>query len=101
MERALHSDQPQSHPEGRRFLGTFLLAMLNLSVMVSLRNLPIVAEYGFGSSFFYMFVALVFLFPSALVSAELATGWTRTGGIYVWVREAFGPGWGFFAVWMQ
>ncbi|OGN65267.1 MAG: transporter [Chlamydiae bacterium RIFCSPHIGHO2_12_FULL_49_9] len=75
--------------------------MLNLSVMVSLRNLPIVAEYGFGSSFFYLFVALVFLFPSALVSAELATGWTRTGGIYVWVREAFGPGWGFFAVWMQ
>lgn len=85
----------------RRFLGVFLLAMLNLSVMTSLRNLPIVSEYGFGSPFFYLLVALVFLFPAALVSAELATGWTRTGGVYIWVREAFGPGWGFFAVWMQ
>ncbi len=85
----------------RRFLGVFLLALLNLSVMTSLRNLPIVSEYGFGSPFFYLLVALVFLFPAALVSAELATGWNQTGGVYIWVREAFGPGWGFFAVWMQ
>lgn len=89
----------QTNP--RRFLGVILLALLNLSVMTSLRNLPIVSEYGFGSPFFYLLVAVIFLFPAALVSAELATGWTRTGGIYIWVREAFGPGWGFFAVWMQ
>ncbi|HSX11143.1 MAG TPA: amino acid permease [Chlamydiales bacterium] len=85
----------------RRFLGVILLALLNLSVMTSLRNLPIVSEYGFGCPFLYLAVAIVFLFPAALVSAELATGWSRTGGVYIWVREAFGPGWGFFAVWMQ
>lgn len=88
-------------PGSRRFLGVALLALLNLSVMTSLRNLPIVSEYGFGSAFFYLLVAIVFLFPAALISAELATGWTRTGGVYIWVREAFGPGWGFFAIWMQ
>ena len=75
--------------------------MLNLSVMASLRNLPLVAEYGIGSAFMYLLVAVVFLFPAALVSGELATGWSQTGGIYIWVKEAFGPGWGFFAVWMQ
>ncbi|MDE3045646.1 MAG: amino acid permease [Verrucomicrobiota bacterium] len=75
--------------------------MLNLSVMASLRNLPLIAEYGLGSAFFYLLVAVIFLFPAALVSAELATGWSKTGGIYIWVKEAFGPGWGFFAVWMQ
>lgn len=85
----------------RRFMNVFLLAMLNLSIMASLRNLPIVAHYGYGLIFFYAVVAIGFLFPCALVSAELATGWARTGGIYVWVREAFGPRWGFFAVWMQ
>ena len=85
----------------RRFLNVPLLALLNLAVMTSLRNLPLVSEYGWGSSFFYLLVAIIFLFPAALVSAELATGWTRTGGVYIWVREAFGPGWGFFAVWMQ
>lgn len=85
----------------RRFIGVFLLALLNLAVMTSLRNLPIVSEYGFGSPFFYLLVAVVFLFPAAFISAELATGWSQTGGVYIWVKEAFGPGWGFFAVWMQ
>jgi glutamate:GABA antiporter len=87
--------------QNRRFLNLPLLALLNLAVMTSLRNLPIVSEYGFGSSFFYLLVAAIFLFPAGLISAELATGWTRTGGVYIWVREAFGPGWGFFAIWMQ
>lgn len=87
--------------QSRRFLNVPLLALLNLAVMTSLRNLPIISEYGFSSCFFYLIVAIVFLFPAGLISAELATGWTRTGGIYIWVREAFGPGWGFFAIWMQ
>ncbi|MBU6382905.1 MAG: amino acid permease [Verrucomicrobia bacterium] len=85
----------------RKFLNVPLLALLNLSVMTSLRNLPIVSEFGFASSFFYLVVAIVFLFPVSLIAAELATGWTKTGGIYIWVKEAFGPGWGFFAIWMQ
>lgn len=85
----------------RRFMNVFLLAMLNLSIMASLRNLPIVAHYGYGLIFFYALVAIGFLFPCAFISAELATGWAETGGIYIWVKEAFGPRWGFFAVWMQ
>ncbi len=85
----------------RRFMNVFLLALLNLSIMASLRNLPLVAEYGLSALFFYLVVAFVFLLPSALVSAELATGWTRTGGVYIWVREALGARWGFFAIWMQ
>jgi amino acid transporter len=75
--------------------------MLNVSIMASLRNLPLVAEFGYSSLFFFVIVGLGFLVPCALVSAELATGWPKDGGIYIWVREAFGDRWGFFAVWMQ
>ena len=46
-------------------------------------------------------VAVVFLLPSALISAELATGWPEDGGVYVWVKEAFGERLGFVAVWAQ
>lgn len=88
-------------PKSKKFLGVFLLGMLNLSVMVSLRNLPLVAEYGLAAVFLFLLVAAVFLIPVAFISAELATGWPREGGVYIWVREAFGPFWGFFAVWMQ
>lgn len=69
--------------------------------MASLRNLPLVAELGYSMIFYFAFVALFFLIPCALVSAELATGWSKSGGIYIWVREALGDRWGFFAIWMQ
>ncbi len=75
--------------------------MFNISIMASLRNLPLVAELGLSALFFFFIVAICFLIPCALVSAELATGWPKSGGIYIWVREALGDRWGFFAIWMQ
>ncbi|MCI5051792.1 MAG: amino acid permease [Simkaniaceae bacterium] len=85
----------------KRVISLFVLTMLNVSIMASLRNLPLVAEFGYSSIFFFFLAGLLFLIPCALVSAELATGWPHSGGIYIWVREAFGDRWGFFAIWMQ
>lgn len=85
----------------KRVLSLFVLTMLNVSIMASLRNLPLVAEYGLSMVFFFALAAIFFMLPSALVSAELATGWTKGGGVYVWVREGLGDRWGFFAIWMQ
>ena len=84
-----------------RVISMFVLVMLNVSIMASLRNLPLVAEYGYSAIFFFLIVGIAFLIPVSLVSAELATGWPKSGGIYIWVREAFGDFWGFFAIWMQ
>lgn len=36
-----------------------------------------------------------------MVSAELASGWAKQGGIYIWVKEAFGKKTGFLAIWLQ
>ena len=69
--------------------------------MASLRNLPLVAEYGLGIVMYFFIVALLFLIPCALVSAELATGWPKSGGVYIWIREALGDRWGFVGIWMQ
>lgn len=85
----------------KRVLNVFMLAMLNVSIMASLRNLPLVAEFGLSAVFFFFLVALFFLVPCALVAAELATAWPKEGGIYVWVREALGDKWGFVAIWVQ
>jgi glutamate:GABA antiporter len=85
----------------RRVISVFVLAMLNVAIMASLRNLPLVASYGLAAIFFFAIVAIFFLIPSALVSAELATGWPKGGGVYIWVREALGDRWGFLAIWMQ
>ena len=75
------------------------LAMLTVVAVASLRSLPAMADYGLASILLYLIPAVVFLVPTALVAAELATGWK--GGVYVWVREAFGNRIGFLAIWLQ
>lgn len=89
------------HVKPSKSISVFMLALLNVSVMASLRNLPLVATYGLQSVIFFIAVAFMFLIPCSLVSAELATGWPKEGGIYVWVKEAFGEKAGFFSIWMQ
>lgn len=81
-------------------LGTFTLAMITVAAIISLRNLPLSAEFGLSSVFYFVVSALIFFIPIALTTAELATGWPRAGGNYIWVSEAFGKQWGFFALWM-
>jgi len=73
--------------------------MISVSAMVSLRNLPLLSSYGMSAIFYYVIAAVAFLLPAALVAAELATGWQEDGGIYSWVRAAFGKSWGFVAIW--
>lgn len=90
-----------SNDKPRRVISIFVLAMLNVSIMASLRNLPLVAEFGLSAIFFFLIVALFFLVPCALISAELATGWPKSGGVYIWVREGLGDRFGFMAIWMQ
>lgn len=82
-------------------LSVFSLVMINIIAVDSLRTLPISAEYGFSLVFFYLIAAIVFFIPVALISAELATAWPETGGVYVWVKEAFGKSIGFMVIWMQ
>lgn len=84
-----------------KVLSVFGLVMINVIAVDSIRTLPISAEYGFSAVFYYLLAGLVFFLPTALVSAELASAWPETGGIYVWVREAFGKKYGFITIWLQ
>lgn len=82
-------------------LAVFALTMINVAAIASLRNLPITAIHGFQLIFYLGLAALFFFIPTALISAELVAHYPDEGGIYVWVREAFGKKIGFLAVWLQ
>ncbi len=84
-----------------RPLTLFTLAMINVATIGSVKNWPLTAEYGLASAFFLILASLLFFIPTALVSAELATGWPERGGVYLWVKEAFGHRAGFLAIWLQ
>lgn len=75
------------------------LALMTTSSVASLRPAPTMAVYGLACVFLYLVPALVFLLPTSLVSAELASGWS--GGVYNWVARGISKPAGFLAVWCQ
>ncbi len=78
------------------------LAMINVAAVMSLRNFPAMALYGWASVTWYVIGAVVFLVPVALIGAELATGpWRQEGGMYSWVRAGLGERSGLLAVWQE
>lgn len=82
-------------------LTIFSLTMITVGSVDSIRNLPATALFGSQLIFYFILGALFFLIPTALVSAELASGWAKQGGIYIWIKEAFGKKSGFLAIWLQ
>jgi glutamate:GABA antiporter len=75
------------------------MALLTTVAVASIRGLPAMAPYGLASILLYVIPAVVFLIPTALVSAELASGWE--GGVFGWVNAAYGGNAGMFAIWQQ
>lgn len=84
-----------------RKISLFALMLLIVSAIDSNRNLPSSALFGSSLIFFFIFAAIFFFFPSALVSAELSASFPEEGGIYHWVRGAFGEKMGMLAIWLQ
>ncbi|MCL6262311.1 amino acid permease [Craterilacuibacter sp. RT1T] len=73
------------------------LALMIVAAVASIRALPGMAIYGLGSILLYLLPALLFFLPAALVTTELGTTWR--GGIYGWVRQAYGDRAAFFSAW--
>ena len=82
-------------------IGLMAFVLITLSSLMSIRNFPTMGLVQWQLILFGILALVMYLVPASLVSAELATGWPQTGGVYVWVREAFGKRWGFVAVWLQ
>ena len=99
------ADRPAEAPAARvgmvkpTYITWLTLAFMTTASVASLRSAPTMAVYGLACVFLYGVSAIVFLVPTALVSAELASGWT--GGVFRWVSEGISAKWGLLAVWCQ
>ncbi|WP_419418903.1 APC family permease [Legionella sp. D16C41] len=83
-------------------ISVLALVLLITGAIDSIRNLPGTALFGSSLIFFFIFSAIVFLIPVALVSAELSSTWPEEeGGVYSWVKSAFGENAAFFTIWLQ
>ena len=91
------NDHPIQSPKARTYISWLTIAFMMVAAVASIRSLPAMAVYGLGSILLFLVPAIVFFIPVALVASELGTGWN--GGIYGWVKQAFGERLGFFVIW--
>ena len=85
----------------KKYLSMMGMAILTITTVLSLRGLSSQAEFGYTSIFWYILAAIIFLVPFSLVCAELASTYTHSGGLFRWCAEAYGPRWGWAAMYME
>jgi amino acid transporter len=87
------ADQPKT-------MGIFTMTLFAVSAMITLDTVATSSALGVQSITLFVLFAVIFFVPYGLVTAELGSGWPEEGGIYVWVREAYGERWGTFTAWL-
>lgn len=88
----------------KTYISVLALTMMNVSMVAGLANDVQQSFYGLASVTYFAIGAICFFTPTALVAAELASGWSNRGGIFRWVGEGLGKGWGLtclFILWFQ
>lgn len=88
----------------KTYISVLALTMMNVSMVAGLANDVQQSFYGLASVTYFAIGAICFFIPTALVAAELVSGWSNRGGIFRWVGEGLGKGWGLtclFILWFQ
>jgi len=87
---------PVTHP---KTLGQRDIVLFTVSAILLLDTLAAGASVGVSAVFWWLLLGTVFFVPYALICAEMGTTYPEQGGLYAWVRDAFGRRWASRATW--
>ena len=76
------------------------MTLFTVSAILLLDTLAASASIGVSSITWWILLGFLFFVPYGLISAELGTTYPEQGGIYAWVRDAFGTRWGTRVTWL-
>lgn len=79
----------------KNIMGTKEAVFRAIAAVLALRSIPMIAGYGPSAIGIWLVAATFMILPLSLVCGELATAWPKDGGIFIWVKEAYGArvGW--------
>jgi glutamate:GABA antiporter len=83
-----------------KVFGLFSMVLFSVSAILVADTVASSAAMGVQGLGFWMILGLLFFIPYGFVTAELGSAWPDEGGIYVWVKQAFGPAAGTVTSWM-
>jgi amino acid transporter len=90
---------PDEPPRFIKSLGLRDVVLMNIVAVVGMRWIARGARTGPASVPLWIFAWLAFFVPLALAVAALSRKYPEQGGVYAWVRRAFGTGHGFICGW--
>lgn len=85
--------------EHEKVIGKKDIILFCISAILLLDTVAAGAAIGASSIFWWVFLGLVFFIPFSLISAELGCAYPDQGGIYAWVRRAYGSRWASRITW--
>ena len=80
-------------------LGKTDIVLFTVSAILLLDTLTAAASVGTSSIFWWLFLGIFFFIPFAQICAEMGCTYPEQGGIYAWIRDAYGRRWGARASW--
>ena len=90
---------PLPSPHLDRVLGRWDLILLFVVAVANLNIVPAIASSGALTLWLWALSFAAYFWPQGVAVTELAQRWPGEGGIYLWTRNSFGEGHGFFAGW--
>lgn len=99
MREAAPAAASGAQPGFARVLGRADLLLFSVSAILTIDTLASAAAMGASWFTWWAITIVLFFVPYGLISAELGAAWPGEGGLYLWVREAYGPRWGSLAAW--
>jgi amino acid transporter len=105
MERVSQDATTAPDPHGasrvlERVLGRTDLVLFSVCAILTIDTLASAASMGVAWFSWWAITMVVFFIPYGLITAELGAAWPGEGGVYIWVREAFGPRAGSMVAWL-
>ncbi|WP_129045601.1 APC family permease [Companilactobacillus metriopterae] len=86
--------------ENKKKFRLFDAVLMAVVVVLVVESAAPAAAIGPSQFFWWILLLLLFFLPYGLISAELGTTYDDEGGIYDWIRKAFGGKWGGRAAWL-
>lgn len=75
------------------------IVLFTVSAILLLDTLTAAASVGPSSVFWWVFLGVIFFIPFAMICAEMGCSYPEQGGIYAWIKNAFGRRWASRATW--
>ncbi|NAZ94237.1 APC family permease [Vibrio toranzoniae] len=80
-------------------MGITPLALFSLCAVLVVDTLTASASIGVSSIGWWLLILVVFVLPYGLITSELSSAYPGEGGIYDWVKKAFGSNWAIRTTW--